>query len=117
MLSPPSSPALAGAQSVAVAAFFLVLGWLVADALWGRREGDRSLSWGLAVAGTALFALLLMVLHMVSGGRVFASAWLTRGLTLAAFAALAGRRILGRRDGRTEPPPTRRMVWIAATCS
>jgi hypothetical protein len=92
MLSAPSSPVVAAVQAVCVAILFMVFGWLVADVLFLRRA-DRRVGWGLSFAGLTVYALVLMVLHMTSGGRVFSNAWLTRGLTASVFVLLLARKL------------------------
>lgn len=114
MLSSPPNPLGAGIEAVVVAAFFLVLGWLIADALLGRRGLDAIACWGLAFSGVGVYALLLMLLHIASGGRVFANPWLTRGITLGVFAALALRRGVARRRGAAPGRPARRAALAAA---
>jgi hypothetical protein len=83
----PNSALVAGLEAVVVAAFFLLLGWLIADALFARVL-DRMERVSLSFVCLNFFALLLMLLHMISGGRLFASSGVTRAVTLATFAGL-----------------------------
>ncbi len=80
----------------------LGLGYLIADLALGKRLPGRAVRWGLALPGFAVFVLALMVLHMVSGGRVLSNAWLTRLVTLGG-ALLLWRAARRRRDGDREP--------------
>ncbi|MGH2775861.1 MAG: hypothetical protein ACRDJT_10595 [Actinomycetota bacterium] len=98
MFEAPASAAIAGLQAVVVAALFLALGYLIADALMGRRvEGITC--WGLAFAGICLFALVLMLVHIATNGYVFGQVWPTRVATSALFLALGTRKLLSLRSG------------------
>jgi hypothetical protein len=109
MLPAPTDALTAGAHALVVAAFGLVLGRLVIDVLLPGRELDAIDRWGLAVVGLAAFALALMLLHIVTRGRVLGDPGVTRALTAAAFVglglrSLAVRRHLGGRVLRTDGP-------------
>jgi hypothetical protein len=67
----------------------LCFGRLVVDVLAGRREIDNLTRWALAFPGLVLFSFLLMLLHLVSGGRIFSDALLTRVLTVVSALAMA----------------------------
>jgi len=120
LLSSPSSPALAGAQGAVVATFFLILGWLVADAVLGGRattEGVRPV--GLAFFGACLFSLAVMLAHIATRGLVLASPWLVRAITGVVFAVLAVRKLIARRraGARKEEAaegkgPRGRVAWL-----
>ncbi|HVM12066.1 MAG TPA: hypothetical protein VM638_06290 [Actinomycetota bacterium] len=88
MLPAPSGPLVAGVTGAVVAAGFLGLGFLVVRALAGARPIERTLAWSLSLPGAVAFTLILTLVHIVSGGRVFASPWLVRGLTVAAALGL-----------------------------
>ena len=102
MLSAPSSPVVAAVQAICVAIPFMLFGWLVADVLLSRRA-HRRVGWGLSFAGLTVYALVLMVLHMISGGRVFSNAWLTRALTASVFVLLLARKLEQWRRGQWSP--------------
>jgi hypothetical protein len=104
---PPPSPFAAGVESLAVAALSLSFGYLVADALLGRREVDGVIRWALAFPGLVLYALALMLLHIATGGEVFSNAWLTRGITIIIAAALAVLRLRRRGAGLRAPTADR----------
>src|SRR2546425_6609534 len=97
MLSPPGSAHVAGLEAVVVAAFFLAFGYLLSDAALGKRDVDQIVRWGLAFPALVGYALVLMVLHMATGGRVLSNPWLVRALTLGVALALAGRVAVRRR--------------------
>jgi hypothetical protein len=81
-----TAPAVA-LQAVVVAAGFLYLGYLVADALLGRRV-DAMTKLGLALPGVVALALLAQGVHVISGGRLFESAVATRVFVIVIFVAL-----------------------------
>jgi hypothetical protein len=111
MLSTPSSPAVAGLQAMGVAALLLALGYLVADLVTARLRLGRVTRLGLAFPGLALYALALMLAHMVSGGRVLANPQLVRGVTGLALAGLASAAWV-RRHGVVHPVVAE-AVWPA----
>jgi hypothetical protein len=111
MLSSPSSPVVAGTQAVLVAAFFVALGWLVADALFGRRRALGT-EWGLSLAGLGVYALALMIVHMASDGRLFSNEWLTRVITLGTFTLLLLRKLAAWRS-KTVAPTIDAAAWLA----
>ena len=98
MLSAPSSPLVAAVQAVAVAGGFLGFGYLIADALAGRRNIDTYTRWGLAVPALALFAVVLEVVHIFTGGAIFTNGLLVRTITVAVAAGLLARKALARRS-------------------
>jgi hypothetical protein len=109
---PPPTPFVAGLEAVVVAAFLLVLGYLVADGVVGGRDVDRVVRWALAFPGLLAFALVLMLAHIATGGAVLSNAWLTRGLTLGVGLALAALRLLRRRRSPAVPGASR-ADWLA----
>jgi hypothetical protein len=103
MLAAPSSPAVAGLQAAVVAGLTLGFGYLIADALLGRRDADRVMRWGLALPGFAAFTVLLMLLHMATGGGLLSRPWLTRGLTVAISIGLLGWKLAISRRHKGDP--------------
>lgn len=97
MLEVPSSAVIAGLQAGVIAAVFLTLGYLVSDAVLGRRV-DAITHWGLAFVGVCAFSLALMLVHIVTGGWVFASLWVTPVVTAVVFLGLAGRKVMAWRS-------------------
>ena len=71
MLGPPSTAFVAGLEAVVVAAALLGLGYLIVDALAGRRGLDEVDRWGLSLGGLCMFCLVLMVVHMATSGWLF----------------------------------------------
>lgn len=106
---PPSSPSLAGVESLVVAAGLLGFGYLLADAILGRKEVDRAIRWALALPALAGFAFLLMLLHVVTRGHVLENAWLVRGITVAAAGSLIAWRV---RTRPSRPGTDRRTTWV-----
>ena len=106
MLEVPSSALDAGLQAGVVAAVFLTLGYLVSDALLGRRL-DAITHWGLAFVGLCLFSLALMLAHIVTGGWVFATLWPAPALTAVVFLGLAGRKVMALRSSGWNLRPSR----------
>ncbi len=88
MFGPPGSPFVAGIQASVVAVFLLAFGYLIVDALAWRSDLGAVFRLGLAFPAVAGYAFVLMLLHMATGGAVFSSAWLTRGITFAVAAGL-----------------------------
>jgi hypothetical protein len=80
------------AQSTAVAAGFLLFGYLLADALVGRRPLDTVARWALAFPMVVAYAFGLMVIHVASGGRVFPNSWVVRGISIATAGVLSVRK-------------------------
>jgi hypothetical protein len=105
MFGPPTSELLAGAQALIVAACLIGFGYLISDALAGRRKLDEVERWGLALAGLCFFALVLMVVHMATSGWLFAHPGVVRAVTGVAALALLVRRLMrrGERDGSHTP--------------
>lgn len=93
------------AQWVAVAVGLLLLGFLLADALVGRRPLDTLTRWALAFPALVAYAFALMVAHMASGGRVFSNPWVVRGISAGVAAVLAIWKFRDR-SRRAPTPPT-----------
>jgi hypothetical protein len=94
MLAAPSSPLISGVAGIVVALFFLSIGFLVADALIGRRVFDNVVRICLALPGFMILTLGLMLVHIVTGGAVFSNPWITRAAVALTLAALVGRKVL-----------------------
>ena len=108
MWTEPSSAMMAGVQAVVLAAGAWGLGYLVADAFTARMRLPDELRWALAFPGLLSFALVLMGVHAVTGGRVFSSPALVRTVALAATVGLLVLRVV--RRGRS----TDRAVLLGA---
>jgi hypothetical protein len=106
MLAAPSSPLISGVAAIIVAAFFLSIGFLVADALLGRRVLDNVIRLCLALPGFMILTLALMLLHIVSGGAVLSNPWITRAAVALTLALLVARKVLVQKkppDGVARP--------------
>jgi hypothetical protein len=117
MLAPPTSAWVAGVSSIVLAALLVGLGYLLADAIIGRRSADPILRLGLAVPALTGYVLVLMVLHMWTGGRVLRAGWPTVVLTLGVAAALVFLKIRRWRSVRTEPRGSKHPVVAALLCA
>jgi hypothetical protein len=93
-----------------VATVALCFGRAVVDAVVGRRDVDPLTRWALAMPGLVLFAFVLMLLHLITGGLVFSNAWLTRGVTVATGVGLFVLN-LWRRRGETRERLPRWQFW------
>ena len=98
MLAAPSSPLISGVIAIVVAAFFLSIGFLVADALLGRGVFDNVIRLCLALPGFMILTLALMLVHIVSGGAVLSNPWITRAAVALTLALLVGRKVLAQKD-------------------
>lgn len=96
MFDPPSSAFAAGVDSFVLAAVLLAFGYLLADAALSGRDVDRVTRWGLALPCLIAYALVLMLLHIITRGGVLSNAWLVRGLTLSLLFLLAVRKLKDR---------------------
>lgn len=112
MFSTPSSPAIAGLQAMGVAALLLALGYLVADLVTDRLKLGRTTRLGLAFPGLTLYALLLMLAHIATGGRILSNPGLTRAISAVAAVGLALAAFLRRRR-RTHDADPPEVVWPA----
>ncbi|MDQ3766682.1 MAG: hypothetical protein M3346_04980 [Actinomycetota bacterium] len=112
MFSTPSSPAIAGLQAMGVAALLLALGYLVADLVTSRLKLGRTTRLGLAFPGLTLYALVLMLSHIATGGRILSNPGLTRAITAIAAVGLSVAAFL-RRRGRTYEASPPEVVWPA----
>ena len=81
---PPSSPFIAGVEAVFVAAFLFCFGYLLVAGLDRRRRLDPADRAALALPALGGFALLLMLLHLVTGGFVFERWYVVLALMAAA---------------------------------
>ena len=91
--------------SLLVGAALLGLGYLLVDAVISTARVDVIARWALSLTGAVAYALVLMVLHMASGGRVFSHPAAVRWGTLLLAAALMARKILRARKGSAERSP------------
>lgn len=118
MFAAPPSTAVAGLESLVLAALFLGFGYLIADAVLGTRGVDRTVVWALAFPALLAYTLVLMVLHMATGGFVLSQPWLVRGVTVAAGAVLVllrfRRRAPARSHGREHRNEGRAMAILVA---
>ncbi|MDP9235149.1 MAG: hypothetical protein M3P01_11470, partial [Actinomycetota bacterium] len=95
MLPPPASPLVAALSGLGVALGGLAVGYLVVDALAGRRY-PQPIRVGLALPAAMAIVLALLLVHVATGGRVLSEPWVTRGVIAAiALAAVALRIIRG----------------------
>ncbi|MEA2485011.1 MAG: hypothetical protein QOD46_122, partial [Actinomycetota bacterium] len=85
MLPAPASPQVAAASGLLVALLFLAVGYLIVDGITAARHLPSVIRLGLAFPGALALVLVLLGVHVVTGGRVFSEPWVTRGL-VAAFA-------------------------------
>src|SRR5918996_480034 len=108
MWTEPSSALMAGVQSIVIAAGCLGLGYLVADAFAAWLRLPDEMRWSLALPGLMTFALALMGIHVVTGGRLFSSPGLVRIVTLVTTIGLLALRVT--RRGRS----TDRVVLLSA---
>jgi hypothetical protein len=115
MLPSPSSPLIAGLESVLVAAAFLGFGYLLVDALAGRRM-DAVLRWGLALAAVAAYTVLLTLVHMASGGRVLQAGWVPEVVTFGVAGALIALKVVRLRRGQRDREATGRDLLLAGIC-
>lgn len=97
MFGPPSDLTLAGVQSLAVALIVFGLGYLIVDAIFGRRDIDPIVRVGLVFPALLGASLVLMVVHVASGGRLFAHPGAVRTVTVLTFVALAMSRFMRQR--------------------
>ncbi len=111
MIAGPANPVVVGVQAAVVAAGALALGYLIVDALLGRKL-DTLMCASLALPGLLLYSLCLMLLHIASGGRILASPIATRALTLIVFLACLAV-VRRRRSLRAERRVVPRIEWAA----
>lgn len=98
MLGPPSTAFVAGLEAVVIAGALLVLGYLIADAIVGKRGLDEVERWGLALGGLCAFCLGLMVIHIATSGWLFAQDRIVLGVTALTGVGLLVRRLSGARE-------------------
>ncbi|HSL68498.1 MAG TPA: hypothetical protein VK977_10135, partial [Actinomycetota bacterium] len=75
MLPAPPNPFVAGVEAAVVAAAALGLGYLCVDFVGRRWDLDRIARWGLAFPAFVAFVLVVMLLHIATGGAVLGNAW------------------------------------------
>ena len=92
MLGPPSTAFGAGLEAVVVATALLGFGYLVVDAIVGRRGLDEVERVGLSLGGLCLFCLLLMIMHMASSGWLFTQPLVVAGVTVGSAVGMLWRR-------------------------
>lgn len=102
----PDSIALAALEAVVIAGGLIAFGYLLAATLLGSRQRDPLLAWGLAFTALLAYVLVLMLLHMITGGRVLGEPALVRGAT----ATLATVLVLVRAVRRRPSPDSRRLA-------
>jgi hypothetical protein len=85
----PSSSAVAGFQSIAVAIVVLFIGYLIVNAVLGKRRVDPVVRMGLVLPALLGAALVLQLIHILSGGRLFEHPGIVRAITLLGAAGLA----------------------------
>ena len=118
MLGAPSSALAAGLTAVVVAALLAGFGFLLASAATRSRLGLVPTA-ALAVPALVAWVLVLMLAHMVSGGRVLSEPWLVRGLTLGAGVVAAAVTTWTRRRAGAAAPSRGPLGWVlaAALCA
>ena len=104
VFGPPSDPIEAGVHSVAVALVFLVIGYLMVNALLGRRDVDPVVRSGLVLPSILGGSLALMLVHIVTGGWLFSNPPAVRAITVLVLAALAAVDVVRRRRYQGEWP-------------
>jgi hypothetical protein len=98
---------VSGLHSVAVALLFFLLGYLIVDFVLGRRDVDPVVRVGLALPAVLAAALVFMLAHIASGGRLFANAGVVRMITVLGIVILAYSSVVRRRRYRG------RVSWLA----
>jgi hypothetical protein len=111
MLGSPSSPLVAGIQAVVVAGLLLFFGYLLVDAFVRARLHPIG---KLALAFPALigFTFVLMLAHVISGGRVLSHPSLVRLVMSVAAVALLVLRSVRARSQNESPPRSRTWIWL-----
>lgn len=113
MLTAPSSPLISGISGLIVALVFLSIGFLVADALIGRKAFDNVIRIGLALPGVMILTLALMLAHIASGGEILSNPWLTRAAVAVVLGLLAGRKFLFKEKRADALPRAGRKAYLA----
>lgn len=98
MLGPPSTAFVAGLEAVVIAGVLLVLGYLIVDAVAGKRDLDEVERWGLALGGLCAFSLAMMVVHIGTSGWLFTQEWLVIGVTAVTTLGLLIPRVASTRE-------------------
>jgi hypothetical protein len=115
MLPAPPSPLVAGLESLVVAAVFLGFGYLLVDTLAAGRM-DAVLRWALAPAAVAAYTVVLMVLHMATGGSILRAGWVPEVVTLGVAAALIVLKVRRAHGGLAATGTSRRDLLVAGLC-
>jgi hypothetical protein len=102
MLPPPVSPTAAAAAGLVVALGFLALGYLLVDAVVGSRRLPQLTRVGLAFPAVLAVVLVLLLVHVATGGRVLSDPWIPRVVAGALAAGAIALRV-GRRRTAAEP--------------
>jgi hypothetical protein len=113
VLTNPPSALIAGLESIVVAGAFLAFGRLLAAAasrLFGVQI-DAVHKWGLATMALATYTAALMMVHIVTRGRIFSSPLATYGITIA-IAILAAVVTVRNRGDRSGDPDNRGSLWL-----
>ena len=115
MLPPPSSAALAAFYAVLVALPAFAFGYLLVVAADRKSAFDQTTRVALAFPALVAYTFVLMLIHIVTGGRVFSQPIVTIGITLVTAGALLvlSRRQKGDREGR---PRADALVWAGVAC-
>jgi hypothetical protein len=92
----PSTAPLAGVQSVVVAAAAMGFGYLLADAVIGRRDLDVMARWALAFPALAGYSVVLVLLHIATGGRILSTPPVIWVITIVVAAGLVALKVRGR---------------------
>ena len=88
-------------QSIALAAFVVALGFLLADWAVGRRDVGAWVRLGLALPALLGYVLALTVLHIVTGGALFSEPWAVKAVSAGALLILLLRKLIAGRNERT----------------
>lgn len=89
-----------------IGALLLWFGYGIAGVLLPRSMRKRSLQWGLAFPSVVAFACILMIVHMLTGGALFASRIMTQAATGGSAALTLGVLLVRRSGGRTQADVT-----------
>jgi hypothetical protein len=77
------------ALALGVASFLLLFGYTIARSVCGPHLDGIDVA-ALAFPGIVAFSLLLMSIHIATGGTVFSNVWIVRSATLVSFVAAVG---------------------------
>lgn len=97
--------------TILIASAALALGYLVVDAFLNGFTLDPIERWGLAFAGLMIWVLVLMVVHLATGGEVLSHPWLVRLATLSLITFCLLRKV--KRSTESESQPLSRYTkWL-----